>query len=118
MRLVKRVTGLLEIDPEMGKIWLNSMSGCALRVNNIEFENEEDKFSFIDIQGNKATFHKVSINSNDSKFEDFLNNFIDIILLEKENISIDDIEKIYEKCRKNLIDQINLLKGGNGGNIE
>jgi len=55
MMISKNVqVGSLEIDVNNGKIWLNS-PGCILRIQNIRFNNLEEKFSMIDINGSNAS---------------------------------------------------------------
>lgn len=115
MKLVKRVTGLLEVDPDSGKIWLNSISGCLLRVNNLKFENDMEKFTTIDIRDNVAVFHNSSLES-DIEFELFINNLIDTISLEKINLSPESITKLYDMTKKNLLENINLLRKQENGN--
>lgn len=55
MKIVKRVfVGQLEIDPKGGSIWLNDLIGCLLRIKNLNFNNQIEKFGMIDIRGGEA----------------------------------------------------------------
>lgn len=43
--------GSLQVDSQSGKIWINSLSSCLLRIQNVNFHNLEDKFAMLDITG-------------------------------------------------------------------
>jgi len=112
MKLVKRVSGILEVDKESGKIWLNTVNGCILRINKLIFENEKEKFSMIDITDNIALFYDDNSDS-DNEFENFINDCSDIILYEKYNIDQDNMTNIYNDTKKFLLDKISHFKGEN-----
>jgi hypothetical protein len=48
--------GILDVDPDAGKIWLNGPN-CILRVQDLEFKNKEEKFCMIDINGRVVTMY-------------------------------------------------------------
>jgi hypothetical protein len=55
VEIVKRISiAELQIDPELGKIWLNAPN-CILRMQGINFKNIREKFSMIDVNGANAT---------------------------------------------------------------
>jgi len=55
VRIVKKILlGSLEIDSDEGKIWLNDLTRCVLRVCGLDFRNKSEKFGMIDVTKNEV----------------------------------------------------------------
>lgn len=89
--------GELEIEPEEGKLWLNCPN-CLLRIQNIRFNNVEEKFTMIDLDGIDATMYPGKLETDD--YSDFI-----------ENISMSILPKFFSfdsDKRKNMLNSIYL----------
>ena len=103
MRAVKKIlSGSLELEPEIGKIWLCDLNGCVLRISKLDFQNNLEKFDMIDVSGNTAYMIKNGVDPVASdevigKLEEILN----CLLLK---VSRDDEPK---KFLKEVLDMVN-----------
>ena len=93
--------GSLEIYPEIKRIYLNGPN-CVLRIQDIDFKNIEEKFSMIDIVGNKAYMLPGDVEPD--PFSDFIEKMCSLILPK--------IFKMSPENRKILMDKIlNIIEG-------
>lgn len=78
MRIAKKILlGSLEVDPDEGRIWLNDLTKCVLRICRLDFEIKSEKFDVIDIANNKAIMIE---GSKIPRVEDDLNEKIEDIV--------------------------------------
>lgn len=71
--------GELLIEPEEGKLWFNCPN-CLLRIQNVSFNNVEEKFTMVDINGPSVTMYPGKLETDE--YSDFIEN-LSICLLPK-----------------------------------
>ena len=107
MRITKNVPlATLEVDTEKGKLWINTPTHCLLRACKIEFNKSiTEKFSLIDITGNKGAMIKDNSNTLDEFNENLSLFLVDLVQLinfkfnEKKNVK----QKVfYKKLLKDI----------------
>jgi len=90
----------LDVEPDLGKIWLNSPN-CILRIQNLKFNHVEDKFAMIDIKGEEAFMIPGDLGT--SNYTDFLEklNFIILpkIYSEDDKDSKQFLDSLYSKIK-------------------
>jgi len=101
MLIEKRISiASIVVDPENGKIWLNSPN-CILRIQDVNFKHIEDKFEMIDIKGKDVFMIPGDLGL--SKYSEFLEKLNRIIYPKIYNFSEDQIENfldnIYDKIK-------------------
>jgi hypothetical protein len=52
--IIKNIFGTLDVDVEVGKIWINTIYKNVLRISGLKFKNNLDKFTSIDIVNGEA----------------------------------------------------------------
>ena len=95
--------GTLDVDIENGRIWLNCPS-CILRIQNIVFNQVQEKFSMIDINRDEANMYPGELPNKE------FGNFIEkVSTLIAPKTSVMDIEKqksflddIFTKIKKDI----------------
>ena len=85
--------GTVDIDPDEGKIWVNCPN-CLLRIQNIRFNNTEEKFSMIDINGIEAFMYSGS--QPEDPMAIFLETIIPIIDQKLSGKTYDDVKFALE----------------------
>lgn len=102
----KSVTlGFLDVEPEQGKIWLNSPN-CTLRIQGLDFKNIREKFSMIDI--NNGVAYMIEENSNDkAEIETFMEKSLVLLYTEMSNNQEMNQTEFLENGYKALLDYVN-----------
>jgi hypothetical protein len=92
MIINKRISiASLDIDTDTGRIWLNAPN-CILRIQKINFKNQEDKFAMIDI--NQDSAYMIPGDFGTSKYTEFLEK-MNTVLLPKVIGMGEEIEKKF-----------------------
>ena len=103
MRVVKKVlSGSLDLEPEAGKIWLNDLNGCVLRISNLNFKNTLEKFDLIEINGNNT--YMIKGNNSLAISEEILGKIEEVVNLLLFKVSRDNKPREF---LKNVSDMIN-----------
>jgi hypothetical protein len=104
VEIVKRISvAELSIDPERGKLWLNSPN-CILRMQGISFKNIREKFSMIDINGANASMVEGDLATSD--IHDFIEKVSNMAII--NNYNDDDMKNILTMLE--LFNKNNLYK--------
>lgn len=99
----------LEVNAKEGKIWLNAPH-CALRIGGLEFVNELEQFSMVDIIKDKATMiHVGSGVDSDEELINFLMIVANFLKYEMDtNRKILNREKFLERLVVTIQNFVNL----------
>jgi hypothetical protein len=97
--------GVIDVDTESGRIWINCPT-CILRIQDINFNQPQEKFSMIDIKGNNAYMYPGDLPNKE--LGNFLETITMIILplisemnIENQQKFLDDLViKIKEELQK------------------
>jgi hypothetical protein len=71
MIISKNIIGTIDIDTTTGRVWLNAPN-CILRIQGLEFKELKEKFSMIDISGNKASMIEGNLILDDKRLVRFI----------------------------------------------
>jgi hypothetical protein len=71
MIISKNIIGTIDIDTITGRVWLNAPN-CILRIQGLEFKELKEKFSMIDISGNKASMIEGNLILDDKRLVRFI----------------------------------------------
>lgn len=89
--ITKKISyGMIDIEPEEGKLWINCPN-CILRIQNLRFNKIEEKYSIIEINGNDAWM--ISGSSPEDFISKFIENLVPIILEKIERKSDSEIRE-------------------------
>lgn len=120
MIINKRISvGSLDVDPESGKIWLNSPA-CILRIQGVEFKHIEEKFAMIDVLGNHA--YMIPGDFGLTKYTEFLDKLNMSLHSRIYDLSEEDtqnfLDSLYEKIQDHIIEKeheslCEVMKNGN-----
>lgn len=90
---------------EIGKnsLWVNSINGCILRIANLNFTQDFDKFTRVDIQGNNA--YVIEEVESDGGQVTELTRFLNIL---NQNL-IYDLTENPQLCNDDLLQEISNL---------
>jgi len=109
----------LEVDPENGKVWLNT-DKCILRITGLEFTTKSDDFTMLDVFGKKAQMVESQTKPQDDDLLTFLMNSANFLKSEMDhNPTIVDkgafLERMLATMRQ-MVDRDYRVEGGNDAN--
>jgi len=97
--------GVLDIEPESGRIWFNCPN-CLIRIQNLRFNTIEEKFTMLDINGPDVTMVPGKLESD--SYIDFLESITECVLPKFLTMSDDDKKDFLEKILLKIKGEINL----------
>ena len=91
--LITKNIGFAEIlvDSILGRVWVNSPS-CVLRIQGINFRNQREKFSMIDIKGDEGIMVEGDLMT--SPLDKFIEDMIALAML--NNFTSNDMDYILQ----------------------
>lgn len=92
MNIIKIITRAeLQVDSKSGKIWLNAPN-CILRIYGLNFKNQKENFSMIDINGSNASMVEGNLVTSN------IQNYVDeiITLVTNSNFTDEELKEILK----------------------
>ncbi len=113
MVISKDIIGTIDIDTQSGRVWLNAPN-CILRIQDLQFNGIKEKFSMIDISGNKASMIEGDLVLDDKRLVRFILDLFSSLSFHFINGRIKDKDKfidlMYEEVSK-MIEKHTLVGG-------
>lgn len=113
MVISKDIIGTIDIDTQTGRIWVNAPN-CILRIQGLQFKDTKEKFSMIDISGNKASMIEGDLVLDDKRLVRFILDLFSSLSFHFMNGRIQDkdkfIDAMYDEVSK-MIDKHTLVGG-------
>lgn len=113
MVISKDIIGTIDIDTQTGRVWINAPN-CILRIQGLQFKDTKEKFSMIDISGNKASMIEGDLVLDDKRLVRFILDLFSSLSFHFMNGRIQDkdkfIDAMYDEVSK-MIDKHTLVGG-------
>lgn len=113
MVISKDIIGTIDIDTQTGRVWVNAPN-CILRIQGLQFKDTKEKFSMIDISGNKASMIEGDLVLDDKRLVRFILDLFSSLSFHFMNGRIQDkdkfIDAMYDEVSK-MIDKHTLVGG-------
>jgi len=95
MIISKNIIGTIEIDTAAGRVWVNAPN-CILRIQGLEFRGVKEKFSMIDVSGNKASMIEGDLILDDKRLVRFILDLFSSLSYNTMNGKIKDKDKFLD----------------------
>lgn len=103
MIISKNIIGTIDVDTNSGTIWINAPN-CILRVQGLDFGRRgiREKFSMIDISGNKASMIEGDLVLDDKSLVRFILDLFNSLSYNVMNGKIKDKNKFLDDLCKEI----------------